>query len=170
TAGAGTIIVTGLSADRHKLALARDLGADHTIDVEREEVVARVHELTAGQLADVVVDVSAFATQPVVDALEIVRPGGTVVLAGRRPARPFPTYSTVLPPSITCTVPVMKDDSSLARNSASRATSSGSPTRRKGVRSRLARRRSGCRSRVICVIGVSIAPGAIAFTRTPSGP
>ena len=33
-------------------------------------------------LADVVVDVSSYATQPVVDALSIVRAGGRVVLAG----------------------------------------------------------------------------------------
>jgi threonine dehydrogenase-like Zn-dependent dehydrogenase len=33
-------------------------------------------------LADVAIDVSAYATQPVVDALDVVKPGGTVVLAG----------------------------------------------------------------------------------------
>lgn len=45
-AGAGCIIVTGLSRDEEKLALAREFGADHTIDVEREPLVARVREIT----------------------------------------------------------------------------------------------------------------------------
>ena len=80
--GAGTIIVTGLAADARKLELARQFGADHTIDVENENAVHRVKEITNGRGADVVVDVSAYATQPVVDALSLVRPGGRVVLAG----------------------------------------------------------------------------------------
>jgi threonine dehydrogenase-like Zn-dependent dehydrogenase len=80
--GAGTIIVSGLAADADKLALAKVFGADHTIDVDNENVVHRVKELTNGRGADVVVDVSAYATQPVVDALSLVRPGGRVVLAG----------------------------------------------------------------------------------------
>jgi threonine dehydrogenase-like Zn-dependent dehydrogenase len=44
--------------------------------------VRRVKELTDGRGADVVVDVSAYATKPVSDALSMVRSGGTVVLAG----------------------------------------------------------------------------------------
>lgn len=80
--GAGTIIVTGLSADEKKLELAREFGADYTIDVESEDTVKRVKAITDGRGADVVVDVSAYATKPVADALSLVRPGGTVVLAG----------------------------------------------------------------------------------------
>ncbi len=80
--GAGTIIVTGLAADANKLSLARGFGADHTIDVDNEDAVRRVKELTGGRGADVAVDVSAYATRPVTDALAMVRPGGTVVLAG----------------------------------------------------------------------------------------
>ena len=80
--GAGTIIVTGIAADANKLALARTFGADHTIDVDNEDPVKRIKELTNGRGADVVVDVSAYATKPVADSLSMVRPGGTVVLAG----------------------------------------------------------------------------------------
>ena len=80
--GAGTIIVTGLAADANKLALARAFGADHTIDVQNEDAIARVKEITQGRGADIVVDVSSYATKPVADALSMVRPGGTVVLAG----------------------------------------------------------------------------------------
>ncbi len=86
--GAGTIIVTGLEADEDKLALARVLGADHTIDVNNEDAVRRVKEITNGRGADVVVDVSSYATQPVVDALSMVRVGGRVVLAGVKGFKP----------------------------------------------------------------------------------
>ena len=86
--GAGTIIVTGLAADADKLKLARAFGADHTIDVENENAKARVKEITQGRGADVVVDVSAYATQPVVDAISMVRPGGRVVLAGVKGFKP----------------------------------------------------------------------------------
>ena len=80
--GAGTIIVTGLAADRDKLDVAKSFGADHCIDVDNENAVHRVKEITNGRGADVVVDVSAYATQPVTDALKMVRMGGKIVLAG----------------------------------------------------------------------------------------
>lgn len=86
-AGAGTIIVTGLGRDRAKLALARELGADVTIDVDQENVVERVRELTHGRGVDVVLDVTPLATQPVRDALESVRHGGHVVFAGLKGGR-----------------------------------------------------------------------------------
>jgi threonine dehydrogenase-like Zn-dependent dehydrogenase len=81
-AGAGWVIITDVAAARYKLELAREFGADEAIVADEENVVARVQEITQGALADVVVDVSAYATQPVVDAVEVVKPRGTVVLAG----------------------------------------------------------------------------------------
>ncbi len=81
-AGAGQIIVTGLAKDAHKLDLARALGADATIVVDAENTVERVYELTGGAGADIVVDVSAVATQPVLDAVDIANQSGTIVLAG----------------------------------------------------------------------------------------
>ncbi|MFU8817137.1 MAG: zinc-dependent alcohol dehydrogenase [Pseudomonadales bacterium] len=90
--GAGTIIVTGLAADAEKLSLARTFGADHTVDVDNEDAVKRVKELTAGRGADVVVDVSAYATKPVADALSMARPGGTVVLAGVKGFKPVEQF------------------------------------------------------------------------------
>ena len=90
--GAGTIIVTGIEADERKLALARAFGADHTIDVDNENAVKRVKEITDGRGADVVVDVSAYATKPVADALGMVRPGGTVVLAGMKGFKPVEDF------------------------------------------------------------------------------
>ena len=86
-AGAATVIVTGLGRDAGKLALARELGADHTIDVDREDTIERVREITGGALADVVLELTPMATQPVVDALEAVRHGGRVVLGGLKGQR-----------------------------------------------------------------------------------
>ena len=80
--GVTNIIVTGLAADAEKLALARFYGAAHTIDVDNENVVHRVKGLTNGKGADIVVDVSSYATKPVADALQLVKVGGQIVLAG----------------------------------------------------------------------------------------
>jgi threonine dehydrogenase-like Zn-dependent dehydrogenase len=81
-AGAGTIIVTGLGRDEHKLALAREFGADHTINVDEEDVVERVTEITDGAMADVVLELTPMAAQPISDAIEAVRHSGRIVLAG----------------------------------------------------------------------------------------
>ncbi|MCH8850389.1 MAG: alcohol dehydrogenase catalytic domain-containing protein [Chloroflexi bacterium] len=83
-AGAACIIVTGLTVDEHKMALAREFGAHHTIDIEQEDLNARVREITGGDLADVVIDVTPYANEPVVQAIDIARRGGTVILAGMK--------------------------------------------------------------------------------------
>lgn len=86
--GAGDIIVTGLAADADKFKVAKAFGANHCIDVDNEDPVKRVKELTGGRGADVVVDVSAYATKPVMDAMRMVRSGGKVVLAGVKGFKP----------------------------------------------------------------------------------
>jgi threonine dehydrogenase-like Zn-dependent dehydrogenase len=92
TAGADRIIVTGLSRDAPKLALALELGADHVIDIEQEDARARVHELTGGRGADVIVEVSAAATAPVAEALRYVAAGGRIVLAGVKGFKAVPDF------------------------------------------------------------------------------
>jgi threonine dehydrogenase-like Zn-dependent dehydrogenase len=91
-AGAGVVIVTGLAADERKLALARRFGADATIDVESEDVVSRVREVTDGRMADVVVDVTSYSTEAVTQAMNLARRGGTVVLAGTKGPKPVPDF------------------------------------------------------------------------------
>jgi threonine dehydrogenase-like Zn-dependent dehydrogenase len=91
-AGADPILVTGLAADAQKLELARKFGAHHTIDVENEDAKQRVRELTDGIGVDIVVDVSSYATEPVAAALDYVRPGGTIVLAGVKGFKPIPDF------------------------------------------------------------------------------
>ncbi len=91
-AGAGKIIVTGLSRDAQKLELARQFGADLTIDVESQDVRALVAEYTNGKGADVVVEVTSYSPEPVAEALYYAAPGGRVVLAGVKGFRPVPNF------------------------------------------------------------------------------
>lgn len=81
-AGAKTIIVTGTSRTPAKLRLAEALGAHFTIAADTENVVERVMEITHGRGVDVVLDVVPVAAQPIVDAVEVARIGGTIVLSG----------------------------------------------------------------------------------------
>jgi threonine dehydrogenase-like Zn-dependent dehydrogenase len=91
-AGARRILVTGLASDAKKLALARELGAHHTIDVENEDVRRRVRELTEGRGADVVVDVTSYATAPVAEALDYAATGARVILAGTKGFKAVPAF------------------------------------------------------------------------------
>jgi NADPH:quinone reductase-like Zn-dependent oxidoreductase len=72
------VIATSSSAD--KLALARRLGADEVIDHAKEEVVARVKELTARKGCQVVVDSVGQATWD--RTLRCLARGGRVVVCG----------------------------------------------------------------------------------------
>lgn len=81
-AGAETIIVVGRSRRRWKLDLALELGATHVIDSEQEPVLEGVRRIMGGELVDRVIDTTPSDIQPILDAIEIVRPEGTIVLAG----------------------------------------------------------------------------------------
>jgi threonine dehydrogenase-like Zn-dependent dehydrogenase len=92
-AGASLIIVTGTSRDAARLDLARTLGADHVINVQREDALERVRDITGGAGVDAVLDCTSGAgTAPIllgVDALK--RRGGTLVIQGEMAAFPdFP--------------------------------------------------------------------------------
>ena len=64
------MLATGLTRDARKLELAREFGADHTINVEEEDTVERVKELTGGDGVDVVLDLTPMAQQPIRDAIK----------------------------------------------------------------------------------------------------
>lgn len=84
-AGAGFVMVTGAGPrDAARLEAARSFGADLTVDVGTADPVAALRHATGGQLADVVVDVTAKAPAALQQAVDLCRPGGTVVLAGTR--------------------------------------------------------------------------------------
>jgi len=94
--GAGLIIATGLGRDVKKLELAREFGADVTINVDEEDTVARVRELTGGDGVDVVLDLTPMAAQPILDAINAVRWGGTIVLAGLKGHQEIPIPTDLL--------------------------------------------------------------------------
>lgn len=96
-AGARQIVITGLGRDAQKLALARELGADATVNAEDGDVVAHVREVTGGG-AEVVVDTTPYAPQSLNHAIGIaVRKGRIVVagLKGLRPARELPVDDVI---------------------------------------------------------------------------
>jgi 2-desacetyl-2-hydroxyethyl bacteriochlorophyllide A dehydrogenase len=92
-AGAGRIIVTGLERDAAKLALARDFGADHTLIADRDDIRSAVREATNSRGADVVIDVTSYATQAVTQAIDFARRGGRIILAGTKGlGNPVPAF------------------------------------------------------------------------------
>jgi len=92
--GAEKVIITGRSSDAHKLDVAKRWGVDVVVDVDQEDVVDVVRHATGGAVADVVVDASAVATQPVTDAIKAVRKDGRIVLIGLKRGDPIPGLVT----------------------------------------------------------------------------
>jgi threonine dehydrogenase-like Zn-dependent dehydrogenase len=87
-AGAATIVVTGTAQDRFRLDCALRVGADHVVDVETENPVERVAAITGGRMADVVIDAASGNPVTVTLAMDLVRRGGHVVIAGMKDRRP----------------------------------------------------------------------------------
>jgi L-iditol 2-dehydrogenase len=91
---AGAQRVLALDVDEGKLALARKLGADVTIDAKRADAVAEVRRLTEGG-AEVALECVG-ATEPIKTAVASVRKGGSVVLVGNiAPAIELPLQQVV---------------------------------------------------------------------------
>jgi threonine dehydrogenase-like Zn-dependent dehydrogenase len=92
-AGASMIIVTGTTRDKVRLDLAGQLGADHVMDILRQDPLETVLDLTAGRGVDFVLDCTSRAgAAPVllgVDALK--RREGLLLIQGELAAFPdFP--------------------------------------------------------------------------------
>ncbi|MBD3241148.1 MAG: alcohol dehydrogenase catalytic domain-containing protein [Chitinivibrionales bacterium] len=86
--GASTVIVADVNATR--LALTQRFGPDHLIDASREELVEAVRHITNGRGADCVITANP-APQSQIQALEMARKGGRILLFGGLPpekARP----------------------------------------------------------------------------------
>ncbi len=82
--GAGPIVVLGTDVDEHRLEVASELGADYTLNIQRQDPVALVQQLGDGFGADLVVDctgVSAALQQ----SMALVRPNGRITKIGWGP-------------------------------------------------------------------------------------
>jgi NADPH:quinone reductase len=81
-----TVIVTVSSPD--KAEIATEAGADHAIDYKREDVGARVKEITGGRGADAMIELDLTANAKLIPA--VLRPHGTVVIYGTMPEATIP--------------------------------------------------------------------------------
>lgn len=83
-AGASLIIVTGTTKDKARLEVAKKLGADYVIDVQAEDPLARIMEITGGKGVDVALDCTAGAgTMAILLGVEALkRKGGTLLIQG----------------------------------------------------------------------------------------
>ena len=83
-AGASLIIVTGTKKDAARLDVAKKLGADYVIDVDAEDPLTRIMEITGGKGVDVSLECTAGAgTTPVLLGIEALkRKEGTLLVQG----------------------------------------------------------------------------------------
>jgi threonine dehydrogenase-like Zn-dependent dehydrogenase len=94
-ANAGWIGVTGIGTDQDRLSLASDLGAHLVVDVSQEDPAQAVAD-HLGTRPDVVIDVTSSDPEAVFTAMDLVRSGGTVVLASTKGNRPLHFLSDVI--------------------------------------------------------------------------
>lgn len=94
-AGASWVGVSGLDFDYDRLAVASKLGAHLTVDATTEDVPAAVAD-HLGTRPDVVVDVTSDDPEAMFTALDLVRSGGTVVLASMKGNRPVQFFSDLI--------------------------------------------------------------------------
>lgn len=81
-AAGATVIMLGTDKDAHRLSLARDLGADHVVNVQQGDAAALVRDLTdEGLGADVVYECSG-AGAAAAQLLDLVRRKGRYVQIG----------------------------------------------------------------------------------------
>jgi len=83
-AGAARVIITGMTKDARRLEVAKSLGADDVINVQEEDALARVMDITGGRGVDVVIDCTVGAgPAPTLLGIEATkRRGGTMVVQG----------------------------------------------------------------------------------------
>jgi L-iditol 2-dehydrogenase len=81
-ASGARVIVLGTSADAHRLALAGELGADHTLDVQGSDPLELIQDISPeGKGADAVYECSG-AGPVAMQLLQLVRRGGRYVQIG----------------------------------------------------------------------------------------
>jgi alcohol dehydrogenase/L-iditol 2-dehydrogenase len=83
-AGAGNVVAIGIPADRRRLEVARQVGADAALGADGEDVIAWTKGSGDGLGFDLVLD-AAGVSATLQLALEIVRPAGQITKVGWGP-------------------------------------------------------------------------------------
>ena len=82
TIGAGPLFIAGLNRDEmFRLVIAKKLGADYIVNIEKEDIRRRIAELTGELGVDVVLE-NTGSVDSIDQSLDIVRKGGKVLWAG----------------------------------------------------------------------------------------
>lgn len=77
----GFVIITGTNADEERLKIAKELGVDVTVNIQKEDIKKVVNELTGGRGVDVVIECSG--VEAAVDqGLELVKKRGKYTQVG----------------------------------------------------------------------------------------
>ena len=79
-AGVNPIVMLGLSSDQARFALARDIGVDHIVEVDRQDPIRAVLDLI-GSAPDVVIETSGVPAA-IQTAIKLVRRSGRVISIG----------------------------------------------------------------------------------------
>jgi L-iditol 2-dehydrogenase len=87
SAGAGEIYVSDL--DPARLEFAKKMGATHGFDARDPELAAKLRDLTEGLGPEIIVE-TAGSAEATAASVDIVRPGGVVVLVGLSPEGTVP--------------------------------------------------------------------------------
>ena len=82
--GAGPIIVLGTDIDERRLEVAAELGADYTLNIQREDPLDLVRSLGDGFGADLVVDCTG-VSRALEQGMAMVRPNGRITKIGWGP-------------------------------------------------------------------------------------
>jgi L-iditol 2-dehydrogenase len=82
--GAGTLVVLGTDVDEKRLEVAAELGADYTLNIQKEDALALVRSLGDGFGADLVVDCSG-VSRALQQSMDLVRPNGRITKIGWGP-------------------------------------------------------------------------------------
>ncbi|MFH1909408.1 MAG: zinc-binding dehydrogenase [Chloroflexota bacterium] len=84
--GASKVIITGVDRDETaRLPKARELGIDHVVNVMQTDLAGLVNDLTQGEGADVVIELSG-APPAIAQAFQLARRLGRVGIIGQPPA------------------------------------------------------------------------------------
>jgi len=79
--GACNVVIAGRSVDETRLALAKEFGATHCCNIDEENLLELVSEITGGKMADIVMDTTG-NPQGLIASLDLVGSGGTIIVPG----------------------------------------------------------------------------------------